>query len=430
MDNLNIAVIGLGYVGLPLAVELAKKFHVVGFDINAEKVEAYRNGVDLTEEVGGEVLRNTGAIFTSDEAFLRSADVFIVAVPTPIHFDHTPDLGPVISACRTVGRHLSKGTTIVFESTVYPGTTEEICIPILEETSGLRVRHDFHVGYSPERINPGDRVHTLTSITKIISATDSEALQRIDDMYSAIIEAGVYRAPSIKVAEAAKVIENAQRDINIAFMNELSIVFNKMEIDTNDVLKAASTKWNFMNFTPGLVGGHCIGVDPYYFIYKAEQLGYTSQIMAAGRKINDSMGNFIVANVVKELIRSNGKISDHARIGILGFTFKENCGDCRNTKVMDIVEDLKTYRFECLVHDPLADPSQVYRDYGITLVKEEDLRELDAVIIAVAHDVFMNEYPAERIRTMLKDDCHVIFDLKSIYSPEEVKEQHLSAWSL
>lgn len=428
--EIKIGVIGLGYVGLPLAIEFAVKYPVVGFDLNESKIRAYHDGLDLTEEVGAMALRETTAVLTSNEHCLSGCNFFIVTVPTPIHRDHTPDLRPLISACRTVGRYLEEGATVVFESTVYPGTTEEICIPILEEMSGMKAGAEFHVGYSPERINPGDREHTLCSIVKIVSGTDEAAVRLIGDVYTSIIDAGVYRAPSIQVAEAAKVIENAQRDINIAFMNELAVVFDKMGIDTDDVLDAAATKWNFMNFKPGLVGGHCIGVDPYYFIYRAEQLGCPSELMSAGRRINDSMSTFVAGKVIRELVRSNGGLRRDARIGILGFTFKENCADCRNTKVMDIVNELRSYSLEVLVHDPHANPAEVMQSYGIRLVDRGELRELDAVVVAVGHEQFRIDYPISDLCEMLKEDCHVIFDLKSIYGMKESRDSRLAIWSL
>ena len=338
----KISLIGLGYVGMPIAVAFAKKADVIGFDLNKVKVELYRSGIDPTKEVGNVVIKNTTVEFTSDETRLKEAKFHIVAVPTPVNPDHTPDLTTVESASRTVGRNLTKGSIVVFESTVYPGVTEDICVPILEKESGLKCGIDFKVGYSPERINPGDKLHRLETIVKIVSGMDEETLDIVAKVYELVVNAGVHRAESIKVAEAAKVIENSQRDINIAFMNELSIIFNKMGIDTKAVLKAAGTKWNFLNFFPGLVGGHCIGVDPYYLTYKAEQLGYHSQIILSGRRINDDMGRYVVENLVKKLIKADVPVKD-AKVAILGFTFKENCPDTRNTRVIDIVNELKEY---------------------------------------------------------------------------------------
>nr|WP_106781675.1 nucleotide sugar dehydrogenase [Lysinibacillus timonensis] len=428
-SQILISVIGLGYVGLPLAIELAKVFSVVGYDINEEKINFYRKGIDLTNEVGHEVLKNSTIRFSNDEQDLSVCNFHIIAVPTPINSDKTPNLTPIINACKMVGRYLTKNSIVVFESTVYPGTTEEICIPVLEQVSGLTLGRDFKVGYSPERINPGDKINTLRNIIKIVSATDKECLDIVSFVYNSIIDAGVYPVSSIKIAEAAKIIENTQRDINIAFMNELSMVFHKMNIDTDEVLHAASTKWNFINFKPGLVGGHCIGVDPYYFIYKAEQLGYHSQIIAAGRKINNEMGKFVAQSIVKEMTK-RGILNNKCRIGILGFTFKENCSDCRNTKVIDIVKELEDYNFEVLIHDPLAKQDEVYYEYNIELVEKEAFVNLDTVVIAVAHDIFKDYYSYEIIRKMLKNKSSIIFDLKSIYNKQELAELDIMSWSL
>ena len=360
----KIAVIGLGYVGLPLTIAFAKKADVIGFDINKEKVEQYLRGIDVTREVGDDALKKTTAFLTWEEKYLREARFHIIAVPTPINSDKTPDLRPVIGASRIVGRNLVKGSIVVYESTVYPGVTEEVCVPILEEESGLKCGVDFKVGYSPERINPGDKEHRLENIVKVVSGMDEEALEEIAKVYEMVVEAGIYKAESIKVAEAAKVIENAQRDINIAFMNELSIIFNKLGIDTKAVLEAAATKWNFLKFTPGLVGGHCIGVDPYYLTYKAQQMGYHSQIILAGRKINDEMGKYVAENTVKKMIQANRQIKG-AKVAILGITFKENCPDSRNTRVIDIVRELQEYGIQVQVIDPVADAGEVKREYGI-----------------------------------------------------------------
>ncbi|GGC85531.1 UDP-N-acetyl-D-galactosamine dehydrogenase [Thalassobacillus devorans] len=425
----KIAVIGLGYVGLPLAVELAKKYDVVGFDVNEAKLDKYKSAIDVTDEVGNEALSQTTMTFTNDEDELKKCKFHVVAVPTPINVDKTPNLNPVIGASRTVGRNLTEGSIVVYESTVYPGTTEEICIPILEEESGLSFGKDFKVGYSPERINPGDKVNTLTKITKIVSGSDDEALQEISALYGSIIEAGVFEAESIKVAEAAKVIENSQRDINIAFMNELSMVFNKMGISTKAVLEAAGTKWNFLKFTPGLVGGHCIGVDPYYFTYKAEQLGYHSQIILSGRKINDDMGKYIASNVIKKMIKAKQEV-DGAKVAVLGLTFKENVGDVRNTKVIDIIEELKEYGVELLVHDPVADAEEAQREFGITLVDKEELTDLDAIVYAVPHQVFKDEYTFEKIDSMYKDDRKVLIDVKSSLERKECEDKGYHYWSL
>ncbi|XID91105.1 nucleotide sugar dehydrogenase [Paenibacillaceae bacterium WGS1546] len=433
LDLLNrrkkIAVIGLGYVGLPLAIELAKKYDVVGYDNNPQKIEKYINGIDVTKEVGDEILKNTSIRFTSNEHILQECSFLIVAVPTPLNSDKTPDLKPVVSASRTIGRNLKKESFVVFESTVYPGTTEEICVPEIEKESGLTLGLDFKVGYSPERINPGDRVHTLTNIVKVVSASDAEALKVISDVYNSIIAAGIYPAQSIKVAEASKVIENAQRDINIAFMNELSIVFHKMGIDTKEVLKASSTKWNFLDFKPGLVGGHCIGVDPYYFIYKAEQLGYNSQIISAGRRINNDMGVFVANNVVKKLVQSDQLVKG-SRVGILGITFKENCSDVRNTKVIDIINELDQLEIELLVYDPLANEEEVLEEYGIQLVSEKDLTELNGLVIAVPHNVFKDNYDADRLSKFYKDEKKVLIDIKGMLEKKDCEKAGFYYWSL
>ncbi|MFD2628867.1 nucleotide sugar dehydrogenase [Oceanobacillus kapialis] len=425
----KISVIGLGYVGLPLAVEFAKKYDVVGYDISEEKLTQYRNGHDVTDEVGDDMIRQTPMTFTSIEEDLKACKFHVVAVPTPINTDKTPNLNPVIGASETVGRNLTKGSYVIYESTVYPGTTEEVCIPILEEVSGLKYGEDFKVGYSPERINPGDKINTLTKIVKIVSGSDKEALKEISAVYGSIIEAGIHEAESIKVAEAAKVIENSQRDINIAFMNELSMVFNKMEIDTNAVLRAAGTKWNFLKFTPGLVGGHCIGVDPYYFTYKAEQLGYHSQIILSGRKINDDMGKYIASNIIKKMITTKQNI-DGAKIAILGITFKENVGDVRNTKIIDIINELKDYGVEVLVHDPVAETEAVKGEFGIDLVKPDELKDLDCVVFAVPHEDLKKSYDLDALSTLYKHDKKVLIDVKSIFNREESEEKGFTYWSL
>ena len=387
----KISVIGLGYVGLPLAVSFARVTEVIGFDVAKDKVEGYINGIDVTKEVGNEALIETTILFTSNEEDLKNAKFHIVAVPTPINNDKTPNLNPVKGACRTLGKSLTKGSIVVFESTVYPGVTEDVCVPILEHESGLKCGVDFKVGYSPERINPGDKVHRFETITKVVSGMDEESLNIIASVYELVVQAGVYKAESIKVAEAAKVIENSQRDINIAFMNELSIIFNKLDIDTTSVLKAASTKWNFLNFTPGLVGGHCIGVDPYYLTYKAEEMGYHSQIILAGRKINDNMGKYVAENTVKLMIKANKQIKG-AKVAILGLTFKENCPDVRNTKVIDIINELKEYGINTVIHDPQADKKEVSDVYGIELKETEDIKDVDAVILAVPHEEYKNKF--------------------------------------
>lgn len=425
----KIAVIGLGYVGLPVAVEFAKKYDVIGFDINEEKLDKYRNGIDVTDEVGDEAIQQTTMTFTSDEKDLQKCKFHIVSVPTPINLDKTPNLAPIINASKSIARNLTKGSIVVYESTVYPGTTEEICIPILEEVSGLTFGEDFKVGYSPERINPGDKVNTLTKIIKVVSGSDAEALREVSSIYGAIIEAGVHEAESIKVAEASKVIENSQRDINIAFMNELAMVFNKMDIDTNAVLEAASTKWNFLKFTPGLVGGHCIGVDPYYFTYKAEQLGYHSQIILAGRKVNDDMGKYVAKNVIKQMIQAKQELTN-AKIGVLGLTFKENVADVRNTKVTDIITELEDYGLDVLVHDPIAEADTVYREYGIELVDEAQLKDLDCLVLAVPHDVFKEKYTLDVVDTLYKNDKKVLVDIRGIFDRQQAEEIGIQYWNL
>ena len=424
----KIAVVGLGYVGMPLAIAFAKKVDVVGFDINKGKVDKYLNGIDVTNEVGNEAIKTSTVEFTCDESKLAGCKFHVVAVPTPINDDKTPDLRPVIGSSELVGRNLTKGSIVVFESTVYPGVTEEICVPILERESGLKCGIDFKVGYSPERINPGDKVHTLQTIVKIVSGMDDESLDTIAKVYELIIEAGVYRAEGIKVAEAAKVIENSQRDVNIAFVNELSMIFHKMGIDTKAVLEAAGTKWNFLKFNPGLVGGHCIGVDPYYLTYRAEQLGYTSQIIASGRKVNDGMGKFIAEETIKQLIEADKKIKG-ARVGVLGITFKEDCPDVRNTKVTDIISSLEEYSVNCLVVDPIAEPSEVEREYGIKMTRLEDLKDLDAIIVAVSHTDY-RKMPLSNLLELYKDENKIIIDVKSIVDKNEAKENNIAYWSL
>lgn len=421
----KLSLVGLGYVGMPIAVAFAKKIKVVGFDLNQKKIELYRSGIDPTREVGDDVIRETTVDFTADPSRLKEAKFHIVAVPTPVNEDHTPDLSPVEGASRLLGQNLTKGSVVVFESTVYPGVTEEICVPILEQESGLKCGVDFTVGYSPERINPGDKVHRLETIVKIVSGMDEETLDLVAKVYELVVEAGVYRAESIKVAEAAKVIENSQRDINIAFMNELSIIFHKMGIDTKEVLAAAGTKWNFLNFAPGLVGGHCIGVDPYYLTYKAEQLGYHSQIILSGRRINDDMGKYVAESLVKSLIRTGVAVSG-ARVAILGFTFKENCPDTRNTKVIDIYKELGEYGITPMVVDPAADAEEAKQLYGITFRNLEDVKDMDAVIIAVAHTAFL-DLSMEEIAGFY-DPAHeqkVLLDIKGLFHRKDFQKDYL-----
>lgn len=426
----KLSLVGLGYVGMPIAVAFARKIKVVGFDLNEEKIALYRSGVDPTNEVGDEVIRNTKVDFTADPAKLKEAKFHIVAVPTPVNDDHTPDLSPVEGASRILGQNLTKGSVVVFESTVYPGVTEDICVPILEKESGLQCGVDFKIGYSPERINPGDKVHRLETITKIVSGMDEETLDTVAKVYELVVDAGVYRAESIKVAEAAKVIENSQRDINIAFMNELSMIFHKMGIDTKAVLEAAGTKWNFLKFMPGLVGGHCIGVDPYYLTYKAEELGYHSQIILSGRRINDDMGKYVAESLVKDLIRANIPVK-HAKVAILGFTFKENCPDTRNTKVIDIYRELGEYGIVPIVVDPAADAAEAKRLYGITFQTMDDIREVDALIIAVAHEAFLR-LDREKISSFY-NQAHkrkVLMDLKGILNRKEYLTEDYLYWRL
>lgn len=425
----KISLVGLGYVGMPIAVEFAKRgIEVVGFDLNKAKIETYKSGIDPTKEVGDEVIRNSTVYFTSNEKDLQKAKFHIVAVPTPVNEDHTPDLTPVEGASTILGRNLTKGSIVVFESTVYPGVTEEICVPILEKESGLKCGVDFKVGYSPERINPGDKVHRLNTITKIVSGMDEETLDCIAKVYEIVVDAGVHRAESIKVAEAAKVIENSQRDINIAFMNELSIIFNKMGIDTKSVLEAAGTKWNFLNFYPGLVGGHCIGVDPYYLTYKAEMLGYHSQIILSGRRINDDMGKYVAENCVKCLIAADKSVKN-AKVGILGFTFKENCPDTRNTKVIDIINELKAYGINPMVYDPTADLVEANCLYDINLVASNAINQLDAIILAVAHDEFKSLKISD-INSMYSTGKKILLDIKGIMNRKEYENAGYLYWRL
>lgn len=438
--SIKISVIGLGYVGLPLAVSFAKQVNVIGFDIAKDKIESYMNGVDITKEVGDDTLKETTIEFTSNPEELRNAKFHIVSVPTPINSDKTPNLNPVIGASETLGRNLTKGSIVVYESTVYPGVTEDICIPILEKTSGLKCGVDFKVGYSPERINPGDKINRLETIVKVVSGMDEDSLDTIAKVYELVVEAGVHRAESIKVAEAAKVIENSQRDINIAFMNELSIIFNRLDIDTRSVLKAAGTKWNFLNFTPGLVGGHCIGVDPYYLTYKAEEIGYHSQIILAGRKINDNMGKYVAENTVKLMIKANKQIKG-AKVAVLGLTFKENCPDVRNTKVIDIIDELKEYGVNVIVHDPQADSEEVSDVYGIELVNKENIVDMDAIVLAVPHEEYKdisfddinslyNDVHIHENNNKTEEDKKVLIDIKGLLDRKKAESKNYLYWRL
>lgn len=428
----SLSVIGLGYVGMPIAVAFAEKVKVIGFDINEEKINTYKRGIDPTKEVGDDAIKETDILFTTNEEDLKKSDFHIVSVPTPIKADKTPNLTPIEKATETLGKNLKKGAYVVFESTVYPGVTEDVCIPILEKESGMECGKDFQVGYSPERINPGDKVHTLENIIKIVSATNEEALNTISEVYELVIDAGTHKASSIKVAEAAKVVENSQRDINIAFMNELAMVFDKMDIDTNDVLEAMKTKWNALPFHPGLVGGHCIGVDPYYFIYEAEKLGYHSQIILSGRKINDSMGEFVGNAVIKKLIDTN-KIVKEAKVVVMGVTFKEDCPDTRNSKVFDIVETLKEFGIEVSYVDEQADKREAKEVYGIQIDNIQSVKDADCLIFAVGHKEF-KELSLEQVNSMYKDelknDEKVLIDVKNLFKSNKLKEQGFNYWKL
>jgi UDP-N-acetyl-D-galactosamine dehydrogenase len=411
-------------------VAFARKAKVIGFDLNEKKINLYRAGIDPTKEVGDEIIKNTTVDFTTDPSRLREARFHIVAVPTPIYEDHTPNLSPLQSACQILGGYLEKDSLVVFESTVYPGMTEEICAPILARESGLKCGKDFKVGYSPERLNPGDKAHRLETIVKIVAGMDEETLDVVAKVYGLIIEAGIYRAESIRVAEAAKVIENSQRDINIAFMNELSLVFNKLGIDTKAVLEAAGTKWNFLKFTPGLVGGHCIGVDPYYLTYKAEEVGYHSQVILAGRRINDDMGRYVAENLVKNLIKADISVKN-AKVAILGFTFKENCADVRNTKVADVVKELAEYGITPLICDPVADAEEAKKLYDFDLVKPSEIKDMDAVVVAVAHDLFAT-FDKQKIAGFYKSGTEkkVLFDLKGLYKRQDFADDQYMYWRL
>jgi UDP-N-acetyl-D-galactosamine dehydrogenase len=424
----TVAVVGLGYVGLPLAVEFGKIHETIGFDLSVEKVLSYQGFVDPTGEVTTEELRKATKLRpTTDPTQLASADFVVIAVPTPIDNAHLPDFNPLIGASRTVGQHMKKGAIVIYESTVYPGATEEVCIPVLEQHSGMKWKSDFHVGYSPERINPGDREHTLTRIVKVVSGDDPATLNAVAELYGSVIQAGVHRASSIAVAEAAKVIENTQRDLNIALMNELALIFNKLGIDTLEVLQAAGTKWNFLPFRPGLVGGHCIGVDPYYLTHKAEMIGYHPEVILAGRRINDSMGKFIAEQTVKQMI-ANGSSIKGAKVNLLGLTFKENVPDLRNSRVIDVINELRSYGIDVFVHDPVPLPDDAHHEYGVDLLPWDKLPVADAMIAAVAHRQFL-EMPAEVLATkIIKKGCFV--DVKSQFQKELLRAAGLSVWRL
>ncbi|MBU0603245.1 MAG: nucleotide sugar dehydrogenase [Gammaproteobacteria bacterium] len=424
----KVAVIGLGYVGLPLAVEFGKKMPTVGIDMSAEKVAAYREFRDPTGEVSPEDLRAaTQLTVSTDGAALKDADYIIVAVPTPVDDAHQPDFSPLIGASETCGRHMKRGATVVFESTVYPGATEEVCVPVIEKFSGMKWLQDFNVGYSPERINPGDKERTVTKILKVVSGDTADTLKKVADLYKEVITAGVYEASCIKVAEAAKVIENTQRDLNIAFVNELAIIFGKLGIDTEEVLRAAGTKWNFLPFRPGLVGGHCIGVDPYYLTHKADMLGYHPQVILAGRRINDGMGKYVAEQTVKELIRSGASVKG-AKALVLGLTFKENCPDLRNSRVIDVIRELESYGVEVIVHDPVVESKEAEHEYGVSLTDWDDIPRVEAIVAAVSHKEFA-ERPLSDFVGKLKDGG-VLADIKYQFDAAALKAQGISVWRL
>src|SRR5882762_9993828 len=424
----TVAVVGLGYVGLPLAVAFGKKFPTIGFDLSAEKVGNYRRYVDPTGEVSREEFRAaTQLTVTTDPAQLAAADIIVVAVPTPVDAVRQPDFGPLVGASTAVGKYMKKGATVVYESTVYPGATEEVCIPVLERTSGMKWLTDFNVGYSPERVNPGDKKHTLDTIVKVVSGDTPETLERVADLYGAVVSAGVYRASSIKVAEAAKVIENTQRDLNIALINELAIIFNRIGIDTLEVLQAAETKWNFLPFRPGLVGGHCIGVDPYYLTYKAEMLGYHPEVILAGRRINDNMGKFIAEQTVKQMIRIGNPVKD-AKVNVLGLTFKEDVPDLRNSHVIDVINELKSYGVQVFVHDPVPRPEEARHEYGLELLSWDELPKAEAMLVAVAHRQFRSMDADTFARKIVKGGCFI--DVKSQFDSRALAAAGLSVWRL
>lgn len=428
----KISLVGLGYVGMPIAVAFAQKgIKVIGFDLNKAKIDLYKLGVDPTNEVGDEIVKNSTVEFTSDETDLKRAKFHIVAVPTPVNQDHTPDLSPVIGASQIVGRNLTRGSIVVFESTVYPGVTEDICIPILEKESGLKCGVDFKIGYSPERINPGDKVHRLENIKKIVSGMDEESLEEIKNVYDIVIEVGTFPVSTIKTAEAVKVVENSQRDINIAFMNELAMVFDRMGIDTSEVVDGMNTKWNALGFRPGLVGGHCIGVDPYYFTYEAEKLGYHSQIILNGRIVNDGMGAFVGEAIIKQLILAE-KAPKTSKVVILGLTFKENCPDTRNSKVEDIIKHLNGYGIEPLVVDPWASEEDALHEYGVKLTSLSEVKDADCVVIAVAHDEFKNMTieQLDKLYADMDNSKKILIDVKSIFNLKEIKSKNYAYWRL
>jgi UDP-N-acetyl-D-glucosamine/UDP-N-acetyl-D-galactosamine dehydrogenase len=425
---MNIAVIGLGYVGLPLVIEFGKKIRTIGYDISLQKVQACLHGIDPSREIPDEEMRSAvHAEYTADPKLLVEADFIIVAVPTPVDDAHRPDFGPLIGASASAGKHMRKGATLIYESTVYPGATEEVCVPVLERESGLKWKRDFFVAYSPERINPGDRQHTLTRVIKVVAGDTPETLERVAALYERIVTPGVHRTSSIKAAEACKVIENTQRDLNIALMNELAIIFDKIGIDTLEVLEAAGTKWNFLNFRPGLVGGHCIGVDPYYLTHKAETLGYHPQVILAGRRINDGMGKFIADQTIKHIIQGGGQVK-RARVNVLGLTFKENCADIRNTKVVDIIHELESFGVEVYLHDPVANIEEAKHEYGVTILPWEELPQADAIIMAVAHDEFINM----PLKHLIGKVAHAgsFIDVKSKFDQAALEAEGMRVWRL
>ena len=430
INDLNtIAVVGLGYVGLPLAIAFSHHMNVIGYDISYKRIEELKNGLDRTNEVTNKKLKSSKIIYTTDPKELSKASIIIVAVPTPIDSHRSPDITPVIQATRTVGNNLSKGCIVTYESTVYPGLTEEICIPILEHESGLKCGKDFSIGYSPERINPGDKIHTIENIIKIVSGIDSSTTEILANLYGKIIKAGIYRASSIKVAEAAKVIENTQRDLNIALMNELAIIFHRLGIDTGEVLEAAGTKWNFISFKPGLVGGHCIGVDPYYLTFKAQELGLHPELILAGRRINDGMGKYIAENIVKKLIMNDRSIKE-ARVGILGLTFKENVPDLRNTRIIDIIQELNEYKITTIVHDAEADPSEAMNKLGQKLVTFDSFYNMDAIVLAVSHELYKSLTPDDLLSRFKKNVCPILIDVKNLYNPDIMRSAGIDYWRL
>ena len=428
----KLALVGLGYVGMPIAVEFAKHIKVIGYDLNAQKIDQYKNGFDPTNEVGAEGIKNTTVEFTADETKLKEAKFIIVAVPTPVKEDNSPDLGPVEGASKIVGRNITLGSIVVFESTVYPGVTEDICLPIIEKESGLKCGVDFKIGYSPERINPGDRVHTLTNIRKIVSGMDAETATEIQKVYNIVIKAGTFMVSTIKTAEAVKVVENSQRDINIAFMNEIAMICDKMGIDTNEVLDGMNTKWNALGFKPGLVGGHCIGVDPYYLTNAAEKLGYHSQIILNGRKVNDSMGGFVADAAIRQMIEA-GLAPKKAKVVILGITFKENCPDTRNSKVYDIIRRFKEYEISPIVTDPWAEAEMAKHEYGVDLVPFQSINDADCIVVAVGHKEFRS-LSMMQIKSLYKNDSldneKILIDVKSLYRMDELKASGMRFWRL